>query len=92
MVNPRNIKLVPNADELKVKLVKRGDREAELVAKNGSDFVTQGRIDGLPDKFERPYRNIGLIRHWLGKADDWSTTMGMQPLEGTADKARVHEK
>lgn len=61
------------------KMVKPGDAEEELLARYGSSFVTQSRIDGFSG--ERPYRNIGLPRISSGRADRRSLECEVHPVE-----------
>lgn len=73
--------LKPLPKETTAKMVKPGDRDEELLATNGQNFVTQTRIDSLPTTHKRAYRNIGLLRMALCRADRRSAECAALPPE-----------
>lgn len=67
--------------ETPAKMVKPGDRDEELSATNGQNFVTQTQIDSLPADHKRKYRNVGLLRMALCRADRRSAECAALPPE-----------
>jgi hypothetical protein len=74
------IKLVKE-NQTTARLVKPGDRDEELLAANGQSFVTQTGIDSLPATHKRNYRNIGLLRMAICRADRRSAECSLLPPE-----------